>query len=198
MVALVQAYWWVFLIALLIGLVTGYWAWARGNNADRHHVDSEADRAAQSGSTTTGAGVASAATAAAMPSTASDEVSRTFATVSGGVDADQGNVAKQADAGSVPSAAIPNIAAAVGDPDDLLKIKGIGPKLSALCHSLGVTRFDQIAQWSAAEIAEVDRHLGTFRGRIERDGWVEQASLLARGEISAFEAKFGKIDSENK
>jgi predicted flap endonuclease-1-like 5' DNA nuclease len=195
MLALVQAYWWVFLIALLIGLVTGYWAWARGNNADRHHVDSDADRAAQSGSTTTGAGVASAATAAAMPSA---EVSRTFATVGGGVDAGHGNVSKQAGAGSVPLAAMPNIAAAVGDPDDLLKIKGIGPKLSALCHSLGVTRFDQIAQWSAAEIAEVDRHLGTFRGRIERDGWVEQASLLARGEISAFEAKFGKIDSENK
>ncbi len=92
----------------------------------------------------------------------------------------------------------PKIAAAVGAPDDLLQIKGIGPKLNALCHSLGVSRFDQIAHWGDADIAEVDQHLGTFRGRIVRDGWIEQAKLLAAGDVAAFEAKFGKLDSENK
>jgi predicted flap endonuclease-1-like 5' DNA nuclease len=80
----------------------------------------------------------------------------------------------------------------------LLQIKGIGPKLNDLCHRLGVTRFDQIAKWGAGDIAEVDQHLGTFRGRIVRDGWIEQAGLLASGNTAAFEAKFGKLDSENK
>jgi len=96
------------------------------------------------------------------------------------------------------AAAGPAIAAAVGAPDDLLQLKGVGPKLAALLNSLGVTRFDQIAAWGAKEVAEVNGHLGNFSGRIDRDHWVEQAGLLAKGDIAAFEAKFGKLDSENK
>jgi predicted flap endonuclease-1-like 5' DNA nuclease len=90
------------------------------------------------------------------------------------------------------------IPAAVGAADDLLQIKGIGPKLNKLLISLGVTRFDQMAAWGAGEIDKVDDHLGTFKNRITRDSWVEQAGLLARGAIAEFEAKFGKLDSENK
>ncbi len=109
-----------------------------------------------------------------------------------------GTVAKAAvTAGAAALTAI-GIPAAVGAADDLLKIKGIGPKLNALLNSLGVTRFDQIAAWGAAEVDKVDDHLGTFKNRIDRDGWIEQAGLLARGEITAFEAKFGKLGSENK
>lgn len=87
----------------------------------------------------------------------------------------------------------PRIAAAIGDPDDLRKIKGIGPKLNALLSELGVSRYDQIATWTAADVAEVDPYLGTFKGRIARDNWIEQASFLARGDIAGFEAKFGKL-----
>ncbi len=98
-------------------------------------------------------------------------------------------------AAAAPIAAVsdtaPRIAAAVGADDDLIKINGIGPKLNDLCHELGVRRFDQIAAWSAADIAEVDARLGTFRGRIERDEWVEQARLLAAGEDAEWEERFG-------
>ena len=90
------------------------------------------------------------------------------------------------------------IPAAVGAADDLLQVKGIGPKLNELLTGLGVSRFDQIAAWGSAEIAKVDEHLGTFKGRIDRDLWTEQAGLLARGAIAEFEAKFGKLDSENQ
>ena len=100
-------------------------------------------------------------------------------------------------AGAVALTAI-GIPAAVGDADDLLQIKGIGPKLNTLLISLGVTRFDQIAAWGAAEIDKVDDHLGNFKNRITRDSWVEQAGLLAKGMIAEFETKFGKLDSENK
>ncbi len=92
----------------------------------------------------------------------------------------------------------PAIPAAVGAPDNLLQLKGVGPKLNTLLHGLGVTRFDQIAAWGAREIGEVDAHLGSFKGRIVRDEWVHQAGLLATGAIAAFEAKYGKLDSENK
>lgn len=87
----------------------------------------------------------------------------------------------------------PRIAAAIGEPDDLRKIKGIGPKLNTLLGELGVSRYDQIATWTAADVAEVDPYLGTFKGRIARDSWIEQAGFLARGDIAGFEAKFGKL-----
>ncbi|MGQ2943862.1 MAG: hypothetical protein ACT6Q7_14730 [Blastomonas fulva] len=87
----------------------------------------------------------------------------------------------------------PRIAAAIGEPDDLRKIKGIGPKLNTLLGELGVSRYDQIATWTAADVAEVDPYLGTFKGRITRDAWIEQAGFLAKGDIAGFESKFGKL-----
>lgn len=64
--------------------------------------------------------------------------------------------------------------------DDLKKISGVGPKLEALLNTLGVWHYDQIAAWGAAEIAWVDSRL-KFKGRIARDGWVDQAAKLAKG-----------------
>lgn len=66
-----------------------------------------------------------------------------------------------------------------GQADDLKRIKGIGPKLEALCNRLGFWHFDQIANWNAAEIAWVDANLESFKGRVTRDNWVAQAQILA-------------------
>ena len=77
--------------------------------------------------------------------------------------------------------------------DDLTRIKGLGPKIATLLSNLGITRFDQIAAWSEADIARVDPQLGTFQGRIARDNWVEQAGYLSAGDVSGFEARFGKV-----
>lgn len=92
-------------------------------------------------------------------------------------------------------APLPEPPAAAGPPDDLRRLKGLGPKLEALLTGLGITRYDQIASWTAEDIARIDSQLGTFSGRIERDNWVEQAKLLAVGDIAGFEAKFGKLDA---
>jgi predicted flap endonuclease-1-like 5' DNA nuclease len=94
-----------------------------------------------------------------------------------------------------PAAAKPAAPAAKSAPDDLRQLKGVGPKLVTVLNGLGVTRFDQIAGWSAGDIATIDAQLGTFTGRIARDNWVEQAGFLAKGDIAGFEAKFGKLDS---
>lgn len=104
--------------------------------------------------------------------------------------------AKAAPASPPPMTAI-GVPGAVGAPDNLLLLKGVGPKLNTLLVGLGITRFDQIGAWSAEDAAKVDEHLGAFKGRIERDSWIEQAGLLARGAIAEFETKFGKLDSEN-
>lgn len=79
-----------------------------------------------------------------------------------------------------------------GKADDLKQIKGVGPKLEMLCHKLGFYHFDQIAGWSAAEVAWVDANLEGFRGRVSRDGWVAQARLLAEGGETAFSEKVKK------
>lgn len=73
-----------------------------------------------------------------------------------------------------------------GGGDDLKQINGIGPKLEALCHSLGFYHFDQIAAWSADEVAWVDANLTGFKGRVSRDNWVDQAKVLAAGGTTAF------------
>ena len=63
-------------------------------------------------------------------------------------------------------------------PDDLKMISGVGPKLEQVLNELGVWTFDQIAEWTAAEIAWVDDYL-QFSGRILRDDWLGQAAKLA-------------------
>ncbi len=62
--------------------------------------------------------------------------------------------------------------------DDLKKLTGVGPALEKKLHENGVTTFAQIAAWGPEEIADMDDKL-SFKGRIERDGWVEQAKALA-------------------
>ena len=90
-----------------------------------------------------------------------------------------------------PAAALAEPAAAGGEPqlytsppadgtDDLTKISGVGPKLEKLLNSLGIYTFDQVAAWSAQDVAWVDARL-TFKGRIERDDWMSQAKKLAAG-----------------
>ncbi|MDQ2088686.1 50S ribosomal protein L21 [Marimonas arenosa] len=63
--------------------------------------------------------------------------------------------------------------------DDLKQLSGVGPALEKKLHEAGVTTFAQIAAWSADDIAAMDEKL-SFKGRIEREGWVEQAKKLAK------------------
>ncbi|RMA41433.1 50S ribosomal protein L21 [Rhodophyticola porphyridii] len=62
--------------------------------------------------------------------------------------------------------------------DDLKQLSGVGPALEKKLHAAGVTTFAQIAGWSESDIAEMDEKL-SFKGRIEREGWVDQAKKLA-------------------
>lgn len=92
-----------------------------------------------------------------------------------------------------PVAAAPAVAPASDAHDNLLTLKGVGPKLNQLLIELGVTRYAQIASWSDADIAAIDTKLGSFKGRPVRDQWVDQAKYLAAGDTAGFEAKYGKL-----
>ena len=74
----------------------------------------------------------------------------------------------------------PKKAAAKAAADDLKALSGVGPALEKKLHEAGVTTFAQIAAWTADDIAAMDEKL-SFKGRIEREGWVEQAQKLAKG-----------------
>ncbi|MCB1335597.1 MAG: 50S ribosomal protein L21 [Roseivivax sp.] len=96
-----------------------------------------------------------------------------------------GSVSAAAVAAAAPAAAAPGTKPANllteargGQPDDLKKISGVGPKLEGLLHKNGVYHFDQIAAWNADEVAYMDEQL-SFKGRIDRENWIEQATKLA-------------------
>jgi len=67
-----------------------------------------------------------------------------------------------------------------GAPDDLKKIKGIGPKFEADLNSKGIYYFRQIGAWKAADIKMVEGVIDSFPGRIKRDEWVKQGKALAK------------------
>ena len=94
------------------------------------------------------------------------------------------------------AAAKPAPAPSAAKTDDLQLLKGVGPKLVVLLNGLGVTSFQQIADWTDADIARVDAQLGAFQGRIARDNIVDQAAYLARGDKAGFEAKYGALGGE--
>ncbi len=80
--------------------------------------------------------------------------------------------APKAEKKAAPEKAAPAKAAAGAD--DLKELSGVGPALEKKLLANGVTSFAQIAAWGPDEIAEFDEKL-SFKGRIEREGWVDQA-----------------------
>jgi NADH-quinone oxidoreductase subunit E len=91
--------------------------------------------------------------------------------------------AKQGDEAPVADTHKPVFLAAAreGGPDDLKLIWGVGPKLEAMLHGMGIFHFDQIAAWTEDNLRWVDQNLGAFKGRAVRDKWIEQAVRLASG-----------------
>ena len=86
-----------------------------------------------------------------------------------------------------------NLPGASGPPDDLARLKGVGPKFAELLNARGIIRFDQLARLTPDEVDRLDTVLGPFRGRLIRDRIIEQSDYLARGDQDGFEQRFGKL-----
>ena len=82
---------------------------------------------------------------------------------------------------------------AVGPPDDLQLLKGVGSKLAAKLNENGIIRFDQLASLTPEQATMLDTQMEPFNGRIARDRLIEQAGYLARGDREGFEARFGSL-----
>ncbi|MBK5279399.1 MAG: hypothetical protein JJE09_11115 [Bacteroidia bacterium] len=62
--------------------------------------------------------------------------------------------------------------------DDLKTIGGIGPGIEKKLNNIGITTFKQISELTEESAKEVSNSIKFFPGRIQRDRWVEQASVL--------------------
>lgn len=209
MFTLVAENWWLFLIAFLIGVITAWWVWARYSAAE---TIQEPTRAAEVEKPAEPAPVKAAPLAAAAPVKAKAAPKKKAPAKKAAVKpkaaaAKKTTAKKPAAKKAAPKAAAakpkakaaPKKAAAKPKiPDNLELMKGVGPKLNGLLKSLGVSKFEQVASWKAADIREVDSKLGAFSGRIARDNWVDQAKLLSKGDVKNFEKKYGSLGSEIK
>jgi predicted flap endonuclease-1-like 5' DNA nuclease len=73
--------------------------------------------------------------------------------------------------------------------DNLLRIGGIAKDIAAKLNAHGILRYEQIAQWSAADVTDLEGQLD-MRGRIARENWIEQAQILSRGGDTRFSRDF--------
>jgi large subunit ribosomal protein L19 len=64
-----------------------------------------------------------------------------------------------------------------GEADDLTRISGVSADVAARLNGLGVIKYEQVANFSDDDIANVDEALG-LGGRIEKDDWVSKAQAL--------------------
>ena len=75
-----------------------------------------------------------------------------------------------------------------GEPDDLTKLAGLSPEVVKRLNSLGLVKFEQIANFTDEDIARLDEALN-FGGRIEKEDWIGKARvLMAEAEVAAAEA----------
>lgn len=71
-----------------------------------------------------------------------------------------------------------------GATDDLQVINGIGPVMEQTLNDLGIRRFDQLAALDDAGAAELSSRLPGLPGRVERDGWIDQARAELQGDTA--------------
>jgi predicted flap endonuclease-1-like 5' DNA nuclease len=84
------------------------------------------------------------------------------------------------------------------EPDDLRRIEGIGPKVSAALVAMGITTFAQLAQ---ADPARLEADLKAAGVRVitgSSTTWPEQAALAARGDWAGLEALQGQLKGGRK
>ncbi|WP_407522051.1 30S ribosomal protein S2 [Methylobacterium oryzisoli] len=76
------------------------------------------------------------------------------------------------------------LAAPRGAPDDLTKLTGVGPQLVQKLNDAGIYHYWQVAAMTPEDVAKVDADL-KLNGRIDRDGWINQARAFVEAAAAA-------------
>ncbi|CAN0654918.1 50S ribosomal protein L21 [Nitratireductor aquimarinus] len=77
-----------------------------------------------------------------------------------------------------PAAAAPLFTAPAGEPDDLTKIKGIGPVAAGQLAEQGITTYAQVAALTDEDVVRIDEAMPFSADQIK--DWREQAAELAK------------------
>ena len=92
-----------------------------------------------------------------------------------------------------PQKAVAKSAGAM-DTSNLSLIAGIGPTIEKKLRAAGILNWEQIAAWSADDLAKWDAELA-LRGRAAREEWVEQARELLAGKPPRAKADQAELKS---
>lgn len=111
------------------------------------------------------------------------EMVNAFVALKGGIDTAQPASADKP-VTQPESAANPKKQEVKGDikSDNLMCIKGIGPKLQKRLMDAGIQTFDQLAVLSEYQVQALDKQLDA-RGRLVRENWVDQASDMSGNKL---------------
>ncbi len=86
-------------------------------------------------------------------------------------------VAEVAAMGDYEGAPFELLTAPRGAPDDLAKLQGVGPQIVKKLNDAGLFHYWQVAAMTPDDMMKVDADL-KLSGRIDRDGWINQARSL--------------------
>jgi predicted flap endonuclease-1-like 5' DNA nuclease len=80
------------------------------------------------------------------------------------------------------------------EPDDLKRIEGIGPKISALLQKAGIVTFEQLAESNADQLTRILREEDERLAQLaDPTTWPEQAVLAAMGAWGALDDLQGEL-----
>ena len=86
-------------------------------------------------------------------------------------------VVEAAPVGDYEGAPFELLTAPRGAPDDLAKLQGVGPQIVKKLNDAGLFHYWQVAAMTPEDMIKVDADL-KLSGRIDRDGWINQARAL--------------------
>ena len=79
-----------------------------------------------------------------------------------------------------PAEAFELLTAPRGAPDDMSKLNGIGPQVVQKLNDAGIFHYWQLAAMKPEDATALDRDL-KLNGRLDREGWINQARELLAG-----------------
>src|SRR2546421_11979548 len=92
----------------------------------------------------------------------------------------------------------PPVAAPITVPSaqDLKRIRLIDAAAEAGLNKLGVHRYEQIAAWMQPDVKRISDALG-LADRINRENWIEQAQVLAKGGVTHYAMRVARGEVAN-
>lgn len=81
------------------------------------------------------------------------------------------------------------------EPDDLTKVRGIGPKFSELLNQNDITTYDQLAKLELEALRAIVNESGISASQANEESWAKQAEFLAAGDKEGLKTYIEELKS---